>query len=148
MISYPLDLRDTLEIRNTALRKIDRVQERASRLIGPANAADLPLLAHRRGVKALTSMHRLVYGYAPAPVLQLCPQRSTLQPRHGQPPFLDRPKKGCLTPKYWTNSFVPLATEAWNQLSPDIQKLTDPASFKHAVNATSLPLGLLNLSGP
>ena len=123
------------------------MQEHAAKLLGHA-AADLPSLSHRRGVVTLARMHRLVHGNAPAPVVAFCPPRAPPPARisrHRAAPFLLPPVRKLLTPAYWLRSFVPLATEAWNGLSPDLQTEPDVINFKNRLNLTSLPLCLSNL---
>ena len=49
----------------SSLALLDRVQAKAAKIIGHAEAIELQSLAHRRGVAALSAMHRIVHHTAP-----------------------------------------------------------------------------------
>ena len=139
---------------STELGRLDSVQRSAARLMGPWGK-DLQSLSHRRGVAALSSFHRIVYGSAPQPILRFRPQDTPLLSRPSRSASLIRP---CfapprvarvplrLTPTYWLNSFVPLLTRAWNEIAPEVRQLSNPHVFKTNVKNSSLPLSLVTLS--
>ena len=125
----------------TALARLDRVQARAKKIIGPGYTADLQELAHRRGVSAMCVMHRLVHKSAPRSLHDLCPLRSTRGLRRSARLSTSRTTNiDYFTPPpisfQKSRSFIPLLTTAWNRkLSPDLQSLACLQTFKCRVNS-------------
>ena len=132
-----------------SLSKLDRVQAKAMRLLGPAESSNLPLLSHRRAIAGLCAMHRIVHSSAPAPALSLCPPRAQPRPasrttRHSKPLFLVNPIVKRLTPKYWTHSFIPLMTVTW--LTLQLQTETNLKKFKKSISELQLLDNMLYIS--
>ena len=119
----------------SSLALLDRVQAKAAKIIGHAEAIELQSLAHRRGVAALSAMHRIVHHTAPAPVLPLCPARApTRASTRSNARFFVLPRINATTPTYWIRSFIPLMTVQWNNLPPAAQHEKNPWTFKSTVN--------------
>jgi hypothetical protein len=126
----------------SSLSALDRIQNKAAKLLGPSEAVKLQYLSHRRGVSSLCAMHRIVHRSAPAPLHVFCPPRahsrvrrsSRTQP-HGQ--FFQPPRINSVTPSYWIRSFIPLMTHAWNEiLLPHHQTETNLQKFKLDINSS------------
>lgn len=131
----------------SSLARLDRVQARAAKLIGSGQAVLLPSLAHRRSVAALAAMHRIVHKSAPAPLLLFCPALAPAR-RHtrastAHPPVFVPPHVVATTATYWTRSFIPSMTIAWNTLPAAVQQDKNIRSFKTSVNNLSLDHSLL-----
>ena len=60
-----------------ALELLDKVQSKASKLIGRFESVKLQSLHHRRVVSGLCSLHRIVHKAAPVALHALCPSRDT-----------------------------------------------------------------------
>ena len=126
---------------DTAPDRLDRIQTRAAKLIGPEEAIKLHELSHRRGVSGLCFIHRLLHGTAPSAVLDLLPPRApapTRPSRHsnkaGGTPFFARPSARQTDNMSWINSCVPLFTRTFNALPPAIQSIPSLQAFKVAAN--------------
>ena len=60
---------------NTALAKLNKIQDRASRILGNHEALRLQSLHHRRVVSGMCILHRIIKKTAPAALHFLCPAR-------------------------------------------------------------------------
>lgn len=130
---------------STQLQRLDKIQERAKRIIGPDHCFNLQELAHRRGVAGMCILHRLARKTAPEAIHDLCPERA--------PPARHRRKRRSTTnmnyfaplptssPLYLKNSMLPKLTRGWNNLlSTSMQSRTSESlqQFKCRVNLISL----------
>ena len=128
----------------TVLSKLDRVQERAGRILGAVQYSRLHSLHHRRVVSSMCALHRIYYKRAPVALHHLCPSRAPA-PRAitrsstKLPQFFKQPKLS--TAKFYRNSFIPRATTAWNTvLLESTQNMRHPQKFKERVNSSSLTM--------
>jgi len=124
------------------LRELDQIQHRAVKLMGRSPAADnIVALEHRRVVAGLCVLHRIHHQKAPVAVHDLCPDRapprtrptrksSRVTAKYFAPPSIRKNKASDA----WSSSFIPKFTAKWNELTEDIQNITDLQSFKRQVN--------------
>lgn len=128
----------------TVLRKLDKVQKRAERILGKSEAIKLELLAHRRGVSGLCFMHRIINKTAPIAVHDLCqslaapPTRSTRfnnKTSNYLTPFTIK----RTDPNYWTRSCIPLFTDIYNSLPHSVQATPKLQPFKELANKQDFP---------
>ena len=119
------------------LDRLDRIQVRATRIIGHTEGIKLQSLAHRRGVAALCVMHRLVKKRSPSPLHSLIPaeaktRRASAHHHRIQPAFAPPNVRKAL---YWQHSCIPLLTTMWNTLvKPEIRGIANQQVFKKRVN--------------
>lgn len=124
------------------LRQLDEIQHKALKLMGRSPAADnIVALEHRRVVSGLCVLHRIHNEEAPVAVRDLCPVKAPPRTRPTR-------KSSRVTANYfapfsirknnatdaWRSSFIPKFTAKWNELTKDIQNITDLQSFKRQVN--------------
>ena len=123
----------------TFLRRLDSVQSKAAKLLGPKVSSNLQTLAHRRGVSGFCLFHRILHGTAPSPLLDLRPpshvSTSTRSMRHARP-ALTAPRTRSSDARYWTRSFLNIFTNSFNTLPLTIQSLSSLQPFKKAVNSS------------
>ena len=123
----------------TVLGLLDRVQSKAAKLLGPASASQLQTLAHRRGVAGHCLMHRLLHSTAPTSILDLCPSRHsplTTRRTRASPQFFALPRIRTSDARYWTRSFIPLFSSAFNSLPSRLQTISGLQPFKELVNSS------------
>lgn len=116
-----------------SLHRLDRIQVRATRILGHTVGNDLESLDHRRMVSAKCAMHRLINKKSPPPLHSLIPvphesKRSSARSSSSSALFIPNKKT-----EYWLQSFIPKVSKAWNLMPPDVRSLQDPKLFKSAV---------------
>ena len=120
----------------TSLVQLDKVQARAAKFLGHAEAIELQSLAHRRGVAALCAMHRIVHKTAPEPLWSLgsprAPPARACTRAHAR--YFVLPRINATTATYWIRSFIPIMSVQWNNLPPLVQAEANPRAFKSTVN--------------
>lgn len=137
------------------LDKLDRIQNRAMKIIGKA-AISLQSLSHRRDVAALCVLQRLLRKAAPSPLLKfniikvdMLQRRSTRVSgsANGKLPVtidyqFPAKRSRSLIPTYWKSSCIPKMVDLWNNFV-DLEwrdYKMKPAKFKKKINGKCLSM--------
>jgi len=124
----------------SALSRLDKVELRARKILGPTESVKLPALSHRRWVAGHAAFHRLLHKKAPQAIWDLCPQQRHARPGRSRPTRTHRTTPALTQPdvrraNYWTRSFIPRFTVAFNALPTHMQQERSPIRFKRLVNS-------------
>ena len=122
----------------TALRALDKIQNRLLNLVGPELFSTLDSLSHRRDVASLALFYRYYYGKCSDDLASLIPKpyESVCAPRQRRGSFHEHcvylPRRKTTT---YSNSFIPRTSMLWNSLSKEcFPSEYDLDSFKKSVN--------------
>ena len=122
----------------TALRSLDKIQNRLLNLVGPELFSTLDSLSHRRDVASLALFYRYYHGKCsddlasliPKSYGSVCAQRERRGSFHKHSVYLPRRKTTT-----YANSFIPRTSILWNSLSKEcFPSDYDLDSFKISVN--------------
>ena len=128
------------------LSRLNKLQKRICRTVGPSLAASLELLAHRRNVASLSLFYRYYFGRCSSELAQLVPLPFS---RWRFTRYSDILHDFSVTiPRYYkdvyVNSFFPCTAKLWNSLPTEGFPLTyDLSGLKSRINRHLLTVGCL-----